>query len=362
MTSPLWLSHHHEHQADRCIRVGDAHVCRRCAVLYPGMLVVAAIQLAGWIPRDVGVALMWVMPLGVVGEWIAEHLLGAAYSASRQIVTTALASVSFGVALGRHVRNPFEAASTAPAVTFTLLCLVVWFIGARRHDPASTEWEAEFESAEEQRLDALLALLRDAVFSGSMQDAPFARRERLARLLVRTEDGVDEACTLLDRAFETADEAAAVATIMESALDTWPDQGTALSLFEKAAKRSGQTKLAVTALLRVGAFEKTRAPFEQAWLLAQEARTAAQKLRRGVGMNVPEETLTAAPVIIEEGSGGVESTLNRLDEARDKGIFINVAALSAALGVPVVPIVAPPVAEPSAQYLTSTDMGMPPFW
>lgn len=119
--------------------------------------------------------------------------------------------------------------------------------------------------------DALLALLRDAVFSGSMQDAPFARRERLARLLVRTEDGVDEACTLLDRAFETADEAAAVATIMESALDTWPDQGTALSLFEKAAKRSGQTKLAVTALLRVGAFEKTRAPFEQAMLLAQEA-------------------------------------------------------------------------------------------
>lgn len=55
---------------------------------------------------------------------------------------------------------------------------------------------------------------------------------------------------------------------------------------------------------------------ELTWLLAQEARTAAQKLRRGVGMNVPEEALTASsPVIIEEGSGGVESTLNRLDEA-----------------------------------------------
>lgn len=53
---------------------------------------------------------------------------------------------------------------------------------------------------------------------------------------------------------------------------------------------------------------------ELTWLLAQEARTAAQKLRRGVGMTSPEETLTA-PVIIEEGSGGVESTLNRLDEA-----------------------------------------------
>ena len=53
---------------------------------------------------------------------------------------------------------------------------------------------------------------------------------------------------------------------------------------------------------------------ELTWLLAQEARTAAQKLRRGVGIISPEETL-AAPMIIEEGSGGVESTLNRLDEA-----------------------------------------------
>jgi signal transduction histidine kinase len=52
---------------------------------------------------------------------------------------------------------------------------------------------------------------------------------------------------------------------------------------------------------------------ELTWLLAQEARTAAQKLRRGVGMGVAEEL--SAPVIIEEGSGGVESTLNRLDEA-----------------------------------------------
>lgn len=54
---------------------------------------------------------------------------------------------------------------------------------------------------------------------------------------------------------------------------------------------------------------------ELTWLLAQEARTAAQKLRRGVGMTTPEESSFSAPVIIEEGSGGVESTLNRLDEA-----------------------------------------------
>ena len=53
---------------------------------------------------------------------------------------------------------------------------------------------------------------------------------------------------------------------------------------------------------------------ELTWLLAQEARTAAQKLRRGVGMYSGDEA--PPPItVIEEGSGGVESTLNQLDEA-----------------------------------------------
>lgn len=51
---------------------------------------------------------------------------------------------------------------------------------------------------------------------------------------------------------------------------------------------------------------------ELAWLLAQEARSAAKKLRQGVGMPSGEESTTA---VVEEGSGGVESTLNRLDAA-----------------------------------------------
>ncbi len=54
---------------------------------------------------------------------------------------------------------------------------------------------------------------------------------------------------------------------------------------------------------------------ELTWLLAQEARTAAQKLRRGVGMSSGDELPAPTMTIMEEGSGGVESTLNRLDEA-----------------------------------------------
>ncbi|MGK4001205.1 sensor histidine kinase [Sorangium sp. So ce1036] len=53
---------------------------------------------------------------------------------------------------------------------------------------------------------------------------------------------------------------------------------------------------------------------ELTWLLAQEARSAAQKLRQGVGMIAAEAT-PLPPPSSEDGSGGVESTLNRLDEA-----------------------------------------------
>lgn len=52
---------------------------------------------------------------------------------------------------------------------------------------------------------------------------------------------------------------------------------------------------------------------ELAWLLAQEARSAARKLRQGVG--IPSEDEAVHVTYAEEGSGGVESTLNRLDEA-----------------------------------------------
>jgi hypothetical protein len=153
----MWLSHHHPDQYDRCVAVGGHQVCRRCLVLYPGMLLVAAAQLAGLIPSGVGVVLMWVMPIGVVAEWFAEHLAGARYSARRQVVTTALASVAFGVALGRHVRHPFEVATTVPAVTFTVVCLVVWLVGARRRPPI--DWEADFRADEDRRDAALRELL-----------------------------------------------------------------------------------------------------------------------------------------------------------------------------------------------------------
>lgn len=51
---------------------------------------------------------------------------------------------------------------------------------------------------------------------------------------------------------------------------------------------------------------------ELSWLFAQEARSAATKLRAGVTIPPPDAEL---PIIVDESSSGVEGALNRLDEA-----------------------------------------------
>lgn len=51
---------------------------------------------------------------------------------------------------------------------------------------------------------------------------------------------------------------------------------------------------------------------ELAWLLAQEAKSAAAKLRRGVGVDLSETT--PAPTILEDMSGGIEGALDHLDD------------------------------------------------
>jgi len=179
-TTPMWLSHHDPESYDRCVVVAGRHVCRRCIVLYPAMLLVAAVQLSGAIPPGLGVALMWVAPLGVVAEWFGEHLAGLAYSARRQVVTTGVASLSFGVALGRHLRHPFEGAAAAPAIVFTVVCLLAWFVGSRRTDAHDDAWEADFDVAEAERLASLRALL----------DQPASHTKSMSSSTAPTSDGL----------------------------------------------------------------------------------------------------------------------------------------------------------------------------
>lgn len=46
--APVWLSHHSEHEADRCLRVRGVHVCRRCAAMFVGFIPAVALLLSPW--------------------------------------------------------------------------------------------------------------------------------------------------------------------------------------------------------------------------------------------------------------------------------------------------------------------------
>ena len=114
--SPIWLAHHWPDHYDRCVRVGRQHVCRRCLVLYPTVVVVAIVATGldlgasfGWAP--------WLLPLPLAVDWIGEHLGRLRYSPTRQIATTLLAAVGFGVALAVHLDRPFAATAVAPVLT-----------------------------------------------------------------------------------------------------------------------------------------------------------------------------------------------------------------------------------------------------
>jgi len=45
---PVWLSHHSAHEADRCMRVGSAHVCRRCLAMTFGFAPALVLLLSPW--------------------------------------------------------------------------------------------------------------------------------------------------------------------------------------------------------------------------------------------------------------------------------------------------------------------------
>lgn len=45
---PVWLSHHSEHEADRCTRIGGVHVCRRCLAMFAGFVPAVLVLVSPW--------------------------------------------------------------------------------------------------------------------------------------------------------------------------------------------------------------------------------------------------------------------------------------------------------------------------
>ena len=46
--APAWLSHHHEDEVERCVRMGGLHVCRRCLAMFAGFFPAVALLASSW--------------------------------------------------------------------------------------------------------------------------------------------------------------------------------------------------------------------------------------------------------------------------------------------------------------------------
>lgn len=164
--SPMWLSHHHPDQYDRCVRLpgpGDRiwHVCRRCAVLYPLALLSAVVVLLLDPPPTSLVVAMWLLPAPMMLEWVGEHLGRLAHRPTRQVVLTAIAAPALGGALAWHAESPFDPAAIAPVLAWAAVGASSALWGHARTVQQGA-WQEQHDAEEARRAERLARLLADA--------------------------------------------------------------------------------------------------------------------------------------------------------------------------------------------------------
>ena len=130
---PLWLSHHHADQLDRCAVVAGHHVCRRCLWFWPAVFAVVALTLAGlrW-PTSADPVLIVLLPVPVVVEWWLEQLRLVAYSPTRQVTLSLLAAPAVGVGLARYLETPSDRLFWYVVAAYAVVCAVPAIIRWRR--------------------------------------------------------------------------------------------------------------------------------------------------------------------------------------------------------------------------------------
>jgi len=131
--SALWIAHHYPEDYDRCVTIGRTHICRRCLVLYPLAFAVMALTLAGlrW-PMYLDPALLVLLPLPSVVEYVLEHVGVIGYQPTRQALLTVPLAVALGVGFGRYLDRPTDPLFWAIVVLYAGVCLSATVAGARR--------------------------------------------------------------------------------------------------------------------------------------------------------------------------------------------------------------------------------------
>lgn len=144
------------------MEVRGRHVCRRCAVLYPIAVLTAVAVVVLDPPQPLMVAVLWVLPIPMVAEWVAEHLGGWRYSPARQVVVTAIGAPALGVALAWHAVEPFVWAATLPVLVWSAVCLTSALAGRLVAGVEEPGWQARHDAAEAARTEHLEQLLAEA--------------------------------------------------------------------------------------------------------------------------------------------------------------------------------------------------------
>lgn len=124
----MWLTHHWPGEYDRCAIVREHHVCRRCPVFYPISLAVACASLAGlppW-PARLDVWFIWLLCIPATLDFLAEKLLGVAYSSQHQVVVTTLVAVAIGSGLAEEIDDRWSWLFWGPVLVFG----GIWFAAA----------------------------------------------------------------------------------------------------------------------------------------------------------------------------------------------------------------------------------------
>jgi uncharacterized membrane protein len=120
------LAHHHPEEYDRCYAVGGAHVCARCAGLYPALALMLALQLQGLIPEvRAEWAVLFLLPLPAVFSWARRRLTGAAGSNPVATVTGVLLGVALGRGIYLYLRDHAAVAFWAQAAGLAVVVLTV---------------------------------------------------------------------------------------------------------------------------------------------------------------------------------------------------------------------------------------------
>ena len=134
--SPLWLSHHHDEQLDRCAVIAGHHVCRRCLWFWPAVFAFVALSIAGlrW-PTAMDPLLLVLLPVPVVVEWWLEQLGAVNYSPVRQVLLSLLAAPAVGVGLARYLETPSDRLFWGVVAAYAVVCAIPALIRWRRDRP-----------------------------------------------------------------------------------------------------------------------------------------------------------------------------------------------------------------------------------